>query len=117
MDFSVFDPVPIGLCVLRRDRKDLTCLYANTALKTMLGPDLEGRTLENFWPGGESADLARKLKGPTPPHEATLPYIRDGQAHWALLTISEDRYNGENTYALWAMDVSASKQAEENLKA
>ena len=116
MDFSVFDPIPVGLCVLKRDRKDLTCLYANKALKGMLGADLPGRTLENFWPCGESADLARKLKGPTPPHEATLPYMRDGQTRWALVSIAEDRFEEEDSYTIWAMDVSASKQAEENLK-
>lgn len=116
MDFSVFDPIPVGLCVLRHDRKDLICLYANKALKDMLGADLLGRTLENFWPCGESADLARKLKGPTPPHEATLPYARGGQTRWALVTISADRFGGEDSYTLWAMDVSSSKQAEENLK-
>lgn len=116
MKLSVFDDIPIGLCVLKRDRKDLTCLYANRSLKAMLGPDLEGQTLETIWPGGETADLAKKLKSPTPPKEATLPHLQGEQTHWALLTIAEDKYDGQDCYTIWATDVSASKLAEEGLK-
>ena len=116
MNLSVFDDIPIGLCVLKRDRKDLTCLYANRALKTMLGTDVEGRTLEDIWPGMETAELAKKLKSPTPPHEATLPHLQGAQTHWALLTIAENKYDGQDCYTIWATDVSASKLAEEGLK-
>ncbi|PZQ47453.1 MAG: hybrid sensor histidine kinase/response regulator [Micavibrio aeruginosavorus] len=116
MDFQIFDHIPIGLAILKRDRKALTCLYANTALKNMLGWQLEGKALESIWPCEETNDLARKLKGPTPPSEATLPFLRDGKPSWALLTISQERYDSEDCYALWATDISASKDAEESLK-
>jgi two-component system sensor histidine kinase/response regulator len=116
MDFSVFDQIPIGLAVLKRDRKDLICLYANTTMKSMLGPVLAERSFEEMWPGAEAGELARRLRGPIPPSEATLPFTRAGKPCWALVTISQEKYNGLDCYALWATDVSASKDAEESLK-
>lgn len=112
MDYSLFDPIPIGLAVLKRDRRALTCLYANTVLQSMLGKSLQGQPFEDIWTGPEAAELARKLKSPTPPKEATLPYA----SGWALLTIAQERYDGEDAYAIWATDISASKEAEESLK-
>lgn len=112
MDYSLFDSIPVGLAVLKRDRKALTCLYANAALQSMLGGALKGRDFEDMWTGAEAAELSRKLKSPTPPREATLPYGRG----WALLTIAQERYDGEDVYALWTTDISASKEAEEGLK-
>lgn len=116
MDFHILDHVPIGVAILRRDRKALTCLYANAALKAMTGPAPEGRRLEEIWPSEEAADLARRLKTPTPPDQATLSFTREGKTCWALLAISQERYDGEDCYALWATDISASKDAEEMLK-
>ena len=117
MDFSIFDQIPVGVCILKRDRKALACLYANTALKRMVGPAPEGRNFEELWPCPEAQELARKLKSPTPPTEATLPFSKDGKDSWALLTVSQEQYDGQDCYALWATDISASKMAEESLKA
>ncbi len=115
MDFTSFDNIPIGLCVIRRDRRSLSCLYANKSMTALLGGQpLEGRALEEFWPAGEISDLARKLKSPTPPAEATLPARVKGQTRWMLLTI-EERWANQDCYALWATDVSAGKDVEANL--
>ncbi len=116
MDFHIFEHIPIGVCVIRRDRKTLSCQYMNASFQAMTQAKPEGLELEEIWPCPETAELARKLKSPTPPAEATLPFKRDGQASWALLTISQDRYENEDCYTLWATDVSASKEAEESLK-
>ncbi len=116
MDFQIFDNIPIGLCVLKRDRKDLTCLYANAAMKGMIGPSLANRAFEEIWPCDEAFELGRKLRSPTPPADATLPFVRNSRQCWALLTISQEKFGGTDCYALWATDVSASKDAEESLK-
>lgn len=116
MDFHIFDPIPIGVAILKRDRKAMTCLYANPALKAMIGPAIEGREFEDMWPSDEAADLARRLKTPTPPDQATLPFQRDGKTCWALLAIAQERYDSEDCYAIWATDISASKDAEEGFK-
>ncbi len=116
MDFRIFDQIPIGLAILKRDRKTLTCLYGNTALKGMIGQAIEGRELESIWPSDETVELSKKLKSPIPPAEATLPFTRHNKTSWALLTISQERYDNEDCYALWATDISASKEVEETLK-
>lgn len=112
MDYSVFNTIPIGLLVLTRDRKNLTCLYANPAMQSLLGnPCIQGE-LENIWPAPETTELARKLKSPTPPGEATLPFRRGKVKSWALTTIEHK----DDTYWIWATDISASKEAEEVLR-
>lgn len=116
MTLSVFDSIPIGLCILRRDRKDLTCLYANSSMITMMSAPPIGKNLEDFWHADGVLDLAKKLKTPTPPSEATLPYKGAKKSGWALLTIAPETHNGQDCYALWATDISASKDAEESLK-
>lgn len=117
MDFQAFDTIPIGLCIIRRDRRSLSCLYANKSMIAMLGSGpLAGRALEEFWPAGEVSELARKLKSPTPPAEATLPARVRGQTRWMLLNITDEFYDGEDCFALWATDVSTSKDAEERLQ-
>lgn len=116
MDFSVFAPIPIGLLVLKRDRKDLTCLYANTAMESFLGNGLTGRGLEDIWPSPDTEDLAKKLRGVVPPLSATLPIDRNARKSWALLSIQESKVEGEGVYFLWATDISASKEIEEGLK-
>lgn len=116
MDYSVFDTVPVGVCVLRRDRGDMTCLYANTALESLLGINLVGRPFEEIWPSKDTAELAKKLRSPVPPIEATLPIDRNARKSWALLAIDETRYEGDDTYTIWATDISASKEAEEAMR-
>ena len=58
METTAFDFIPIGVCLLRRDRKDLTCLYANKAMVAMMESDPRHKNLEDFWKGAEAADLA-----------------------------------------------------------
>lgn len=113
-----YDDIPIGVCVVRRDRQDLTVLYANPALRKALGAT-DDRTLETLWSGPEMAELAKKLKSPAPPRSATLPYVRgkDKKESWALLSIEETTHAGRDTLTLWATDVSASKETEVQLQA
>ena len=116
MDFSPFQNIPLGYMILKRDQRDLTCLYANTAMETLLGVGLAGRGFEEIWPSNVTADVAKKLRGLVPPIEATLPIDRNARKSWALLSIQETRHEGEDTYTIWATDISASKEIEEKLK-
>lgn len=115
MDYSLLNDIPVGLCVLTRD-KELTCLYANTAIQSLLGINLVGRHLEDIWPSQDTTDLARKLRGLVPPIEAVLPIDRNARKSWALLSIEETHFEGEHAFAIWAVDISASKQAEESMR-
>lgn len=113
-----YDDIPIGVCVVKRDRKDLAVLYANPAIRRALSAEMAA-TLETLWPGTDMADLAKKLRSPAPPRTATISYTgsHDHKKHWALLTIEETSHDGEDTLTLWATDISASKEAEAQLQA
>lgn len=113
-----YDDIPIGVCVVKRDRKDLAVLYANPAMRRALSAETAA-TLETLWPGTDMSELAKKLRSPTPPRTATLSYTgsHDHKKHWALLTIEETSHDGEDTLTLWATDISASKEAEAQLQA
>lgn len=116
MDYQALRDVPIGLCVLKNDKKDLACLYANTAMQTLLGINLEGRPFTDIWPSMETKELARELRGVVPPIEAVLPIDRNARKSWALLSIQETYFEGEPAYTIWATDISASKEAEESMR-
>ncbi len=116
MNSNAFDTIPVALCVVKRDRKALTCLYANKAMGILAGADVTGKTLEEAIPGKDCDTFARRLKTPTPPDEATISFERDGEAHWILVSVSEERYEGQDCFALWITDISASKKAEAALK-
>ena len=116
MDYAALKDIPVGLCVLKNDKKDLTCLYANTAMQTLLGINLVGRPLLDIWPSLETKELAKELRGLVPPIEAVLPIDRNVHKSWALLSIQESYYEGEPAFTLWATDISASKEAEETMR-
>lgn len=116
MDYAALKDIPIGLCVLKNDKSDLTCLYANTAMQALLGINLVGRPLLDIWPSIETKELAKELRGLVPPIEAVLPIDRNVHKSWALLSIQESHFEGEPAYTLWATDISASKEAEEAMR-
>lgn len=116
MDFSAFNDIPIGVCVLKRGRNHLPCLYTNTAMQSLLGINLEGRDLEEIWPSDETKELAKQLKTLVPPREATLPIDRNMRVSWALVAIEEARHEGDDCYILWATDISANKEVEQSLR-
>lgn len=118
----LYDDIPIGVCIIKRDRKDLTILYANPSLSKTLGykktSDLKGLTLEEGWPEEETLALAKKLKSPTPPYNATLSFKGDNknQKRWALISIRESIFEDQDCYTIWATDISASKEVEAQLE-
>jgi two-component system sensor histidine kinase/response regulator len=116
MDLHIFDDIPIGLLIVKRDMKDLTCLYANRQMESLLGLGLVGRGFEEIWPSSDTADVAKRLRSYVPPIETTLPIDRNARKSWALLSIQETRHEGEDTYTIWSTDISASKEMEEGLR-
>jgi len=118
----LYDDIPIGVCVIKRDRKDLAVLYANKIFIKSLGyshvSEIIGRNIEDAWPEDETVALAKKLKSPTPPQNATLSFrnLREDTKHWALVSIRETKWEDQDCFTLWATDISASKQIENELE-
>lgn len=118
--FALYDHIPLGVCILRRDRKDMSVLYTNDAMLHMAdGKDITGQALEQAFAGNnEISILVKKLKSTTPPESYTLPLYNEktGKKRWVLLRIQDAAFDDEKAYILWATDISASKQAEERLQ-
>ena len=118
-----YDHIPIGVCILKRDRQNLDVLHVNETLRTALGYDTDecflGKTLEEIWQSDETKELAKKLKSPTPPKKGTLSFYGQDKEkkRWALLSIQEAQYEDNECFILWATDISASKKIETRLEA
>lgn len=118
---QLYDDIPIGVCVIKRDRKNLAVIYANKIFIKSLGysyaEEILGRNIEDAWPEEETIALAKKLKSPTPPPNATLSFrnLRQDSKHWALVSIREEKWEEQDCFTLWATDISASKEAETRL--
>ena len=118
----LYHDIPIGVCVVKRDRTLLEVLYANPALARTLRAKSEealiGQSLEKIWPGKETIALAKKLKSPTPPKDATLSFKgrQENQKRWALVSIHQSIWNGTDAFTLWTTDISASHEIQEQLE-
>ena len=129
---SFFENSPIGVCIVKKDRTSLEVVYANKALAHMMRlrdndasqllqikpDDLIGKPLEKIWPSNDINQLVKELKSTTPPKEYSLP-VYDGtkqMQRWAKLSITQDEFEDQPAYILWATDISSSKEAEESLK-
>lgn len=124
---ALYHNIPIGICVLKRDRKDMHILYANKIMNTMIGydedSDLTEKTLEEIWPDAKSGhQLEQQLKATVPPESVTLSFIHPGlqERHWIKIDIKREIWNdigeGIDSFILWATDITASKETEEQLK-
>lgn len=120
-----YESVPLGVCVVRRDRRDFPVLYANHALLYLLKSgyasafEIRDMPLAQLWPNPEMGKLLGRLKGNTPPRDHIMPIYHPDhpeKKRWAKITIGEDTIDGEGVYVLWVTDISASKEAEERLK-
>lgn len=115
---TLFQDIPIGTCVIKRDRKNLRILFCNPILMAMIGfdhfEDLQGQNVEDVWPGEDIKELAKKLKSPSPPPNAVLSFENKvtGKKQWVKLLIQDS----EQTYTLWAIDISENKEEEERLE-
>ena len=118
-DFLLYEQSPIGVCIVKRDRQYLNVLYANPVLTEALQLNgYESKVLEDIWPEKETKELAKKLKSPTPPDYAVLPFQDHNKDYKrsALINIQEMKFDDQNCYVLWATDISASKKIQGNLE-
>ena len=116
----LYDDIPIGVCLLKRDRKTLDILYINKMFSKALGysktKEALGKQLEEAWPEDEVLSFAKKLKSPTPPKNATLSFKTPKGKRWALVSVQEYKMDEQDCFILWATDVSASKKLEAELE-
>ncbi len=103
---QIYDQMPIGVLILRRDRMNMDIIYSNPAAHLCM----------DAWDNGECAELARKLKSPNPPSEHVLRLDHHEQTRWIKVAVSEGEFNDEPVLYLWTTDISASKEAEAKLK-
>lgn len=119
---EIYDDLPIGVCVLRRDRKKMDILYANPVMAGMMGKAREeviGLSFGQVWPHEDGLKFTNTLRNPSPPRSFALPSFdwSNGKQHWIKLDVTRDKWEGESCHILWATDISASKEAEERLQA
>jgi two-component system, sensor histidine kinase and response regulator len=100
---DIYEDLPIGICILRRDRKSMDILYANKVMTALLGRKTVGKPFAKAWPHEDAALLAQQLKTPTPPDSYVLPL----ENKWMKLDISRGNWEGEDCYTLVATDISA----------
>lgn len=120
-----FETIPLGVCVVERDRKDFKILFANHIFlyqlkdKRFVTPhDVIGEPLADVWGAANIGDLIKKLKAPNPPRDFTITVDDKNQKsfHWAKVTIGEDSFDNKDCLVLWVTDISASKEAEIRLE-
>ncbi len=97
------DTAPIGLCIVRRDRKTLTILSVNDTFTRWVGT--KGETLDEVLTSKEGQEFCKALKSPAPPAAQILPF---GYL-WVTITVQVD----PDTYTLYVSDISQLKQDAE----
>lgn len=119
--FSLYDTIPLAVCVLPKTRKTGGILYANTAFASMTASQsaaqLIGMGFDEIWPDLEASILLKKLKSVAPPRSYILPASRLFKAgkRWISFIITEDTWNDEDIFILWGTDISTTKEHEEQL--
>jgi len=116
-----FHDVPFGICAIKRNRKGLEVLYANSAFLHIVEQrsieDILDKPLKDILPAHKDTEaLLSSLKSPTPHKSCNIPTVMD-EAHkkWAHLEIRESRWGEEPCYNIWAYDISGNVAEEENL--
>ncbi|MGQ0526537.1 MAG: response regulator [Alphaproteobacteria bacterium] len=117
---DLYDTLPIGVCILRRDRKNMDILYINSRMLDFLGLQKKpatGSKFEDLWPGKETAKLIQNLKSPAPSLSSVILPVKTGQAdRWVKIDITQEPWLGEHCIILWATDISDNKESEQRLK-
>lgn len=121
MSDSIYDDIPLSVCVLRKSRQRMDILFANELMAQMCGArtpaELAGKTLQEIWPQKDLSLFNRALMSVTPPKTYILPFEdpRDGERHWFHFDITEKQIEGQQVLILWGSDISADKRKEERL--
>lgn len=118
---QIYNPLPIGVCVLRDDRAAMDICYLNAAMLRFLGQEnpepLLGQHFEHIWPHKDAAKMMQQLRSPgSAVSSFVLPVDETAGTHWIKFDISRAEWQGAPSIILWATDISANKAAEERLK-
>ncbi|MGB4107267.1 MAG: response regulator [Alphaproteobacteria bacterium] len=120
-DSSIYDNIPLAVCVLRKSRMGNAVLYTNAAFAHMAGADnpgqVKGQNFDDVWPDLEASIFLKKLKSVTPPKTYIMPASRVYKTgkRWVHFVITESTWDGEEAFILWGTDISATKEHEEEL--
>lgn len=121
MSNSIYDDIPLSVCVLRKSRQRMDVLFANDLMAQMCNArapaELAGKTLQEIWPHKDLSLFNRALMSVTPPKTYILPFEdpREGERHWYHFDIKEKHIEGQDVLILWGSDISADKRKEERL--
>jgi two-component system sensor histidine kinase/response regulator len=117
---EIYDLSPIGVCILRHDRNDMTILYVNDAFKHMLAAPHQnfiGVNPLEMWGNDSLQGLIKGLQSPTPPASYNLQFTNAERKtdRWAKCTIQHTQYKGQDAHVIWATDISENKESEDKL--
>lgn len=119
---DIYDHLPVGICVLRKDRQKMDILYANAAITHIMGiTDSEriiGKRFWEIWEDPEAEKMIRSLKSTTPPNSWILPIHSEklNKNRYIKVDISSDEWEGQECQILWATDISSNKESEKRLQ-
>lgn len=120
-DSSIYDNIPLAVCVLRKSRMGNAVLYANMAFAHMAGADspgqIKGQNFDDVWPDLEASVFLKKLKSVTPPKTYIMSASRVYKSgkRWVHFVVTEGQWENEEAFLLWGTDISATKEHEEEL--
>lgn len=119
---DLYDYLPVGVCIIRHDRKSMDIMYVNETMLDMMGVDdtdkILGYKFHEAWPHADGKKLVECLKSPSPPESFMIPTVTDdGETRWISFGITQDIWEDESCHTLWATDISANKEAEQKLQA
>ena len=116
-DPKKYDGLPIGVCVVTRARRSIDVIYMNPVMLGVIGQNslsaVAGKAFEDIWPHRDSLVFVKRLKGTTPPNNTVLPI----GSSWIKIDITRQDWDGQDAYVLWGIDISDSKESEEQLRA
>lgn len=117
---TLYDHIPLAVCILEKSRKGSAILYANHAFAKMAGvaqDDLKGRNFQYVWPDKESDVFIKKLKSTTPPKSYIMASDAGARrkARWISFMITEGEWDNQDAFILWGTDISATKEHEQEL--
>ncbi|MCB1531839.1 MAG: response regulator [Alphaproteobacteria bacterium] len=118
---DLYDYLPVGICIIRHDRKSMDIMYVNETMLEMLGVDstdtILGHKFDEVWPHPDGKKLVESIKLPSPPDSFMLPtHADEDKKRWIKFGITQDIWEDESCHTLWATDISSNKEVEEKLK-
>ncbi len=104
---TLYDPIPVGVCLLDAGARDFPVVYANPAFAALTGLNAAaGADLGAALPG------LRGLLAALPAAGASVVDIAEANGRWIKIAAHRDA----GRWALWCVDITEAKTTEEHLK-